>query len=65
MTVFVFEGNSTLPQIVQANWVLYCDDPAQQETLLDPIQLFAVGIAVDLTPAMFATLKVSMGSKGC
>jgi hypothetical protein len=47
MAVFVFADNKTSPQIVWVSQVLYSDNSAQLETLLDPIQLFAAGNAVD------------------
>jgi hypothetical protein len=39
-------------------------DPAQLETLLDPIQLMAAGHAVDLTPIMFRNVEGERRKQG-
>jgi hypothetical protein len=70
MTIFAFDGMNRPACLVRANRVLYCDDPAQLETLLDPIQLMAAGHAVDLTPIRTSNRTalsgaVGFSSKGC
>jgi hypothetical protein len=64
MTIFAFDGMNRPPCLVRANRVLYCDDPAQLETLLVPIQLMAPGHAVDLTPIMFRNVAGERGKQG-
>jgi hypothetical protein len=65
-TVFIFPPPpSSQPSIlVRANRVLYLDDPAQFESLLDPVQLWANGILIDLCAAQFSAINGGQGKQG-
>jgi hypothetical protein len=65
ITVFTFPPSSSQPPIlVRANRVLYLDDPAQFESLLDPVQLWANGIMIDLCATQFPAMNGGQGKQG-
>jgi hypothetical protein len=64
VTIFVFSDVSLHPILVRANRVLYLDDPGQYESLLDPVQLWANGIFLDLCAARFKQVSGENGRQG-
>jgi hypothetical protein len=64
MTVFKINTTTDTLRLVRANQVLYCDNPSQMETLLDPIQLLAAGNTVVFTPRMFWNVDGNQGRQG-
>ena len=64
VTIFVFSDLSLPPVLVRANRVLYLDDPGQFESLLDPVQLWANDILIDLCAARFKQVSGEHGRQG-